>query len=442
MRGLRPFLALLIVAAGLGWWAYRDSTRAPESGTPKHDRVFTIDADKIDEVTIKSENGDRTTLRKKGTDWEIVQPVAAGSDAAEISGVTSNLATLEIQRVIDESPADLKEYGLAEPRIDVSFKSGGQEHRLLIGQKTPPGSDLYAKLADQKKVFLVPSYLESTFNKSTFDLRDKSVLKVEQDKIDSLEVTTGGAMKRFLKTGGEWQIAQPADGRADYGMVDALVGRTATAQMKALTAAEPASLKEYGLEKPVASVRIGTGSSQALLLFGTAAGEGAVYAKDAARPAVFTIDASLVDELKKDAGEYRQKDLFDARTFNATRIEVTHAGKTVAFEKTQAKTANGNVDKWQQVLPTARDVDNAKVDTLVSAATSARALGFVASTDKTNLDGPELTVAITTAPGKVERVSFARSGADSYAARAGTPGAVTVESTTIDAIVKALEDIK
>jgi hypothetical protein len=442
MRGLRPFLALLVLAAGLGWWAYRDSKRAPGSDTPKHDKVFTVDADKIDEVTIKSENGDRTTLRKKGADWEIVQPVATRSDAAEISGITSNLAGLEIQRVIDESPADLKEYGLAEPRIDISFKSGGQEHRLLIGQKTPPGSDLYAKFPDQKKVFLIPSYLESTFNKSTFDLRDKSVLKVEQEKIDSLEITAGGATKQFLKTGGEWQIAQPPDGRADYGMVDALVGRVASAQMKALTAAEPPSLKEYGLDTPAESVRIGTGSSQALLLFGSAAGEGAVYAKDAARPAVFTIDASLVDDLKKDAGEYRQKDLFDARTFNATRIEVTREGKTVAFEKTQAKTQNGNVDKWKQVLPTARDVDNAKVDALVSAATSARALGFVASTDKTNLDKPELTVAITTDPGKVERVSFAHSGADSYAGRAGTPGAATVDSTTIDAIVKALEDIK
>src|SRR3972149_4621147 len=329
MRGVRPFLALLVVAAGVGWWAYRDSTRAPVTDAPKHDKVFTVEADTIDEVTVKSENGDKTTLRKTGSEWEIVGPVAARSDAAEASGITSNLASMEIQRVIDEAPADLKEYGLAEPRIEVSFKSGGQEHRLLIGQKTPPGSDLYAKLADQKKVFLVPSYLESTFNKSTFDLRDKSVLKVEQDKIDSLEITTGGATTRFVKTGGEWQIAQPAEGRADYGMVDALVGRIATAQMKALTAAEPASVKEYGLEKPAASARIGTGSSQALLLFGTNAGEGAVYAKDAARPAVFTIDASLVDDLKKDAGDYRQKDLFDARTFNATRVEVTRDGKTV-----------------------------------------------------------------------------------------------------------------
>ena len=101
--------------------------------------------------------------------------------------------------MIDENPADLKEYGLAEPRVEVAFKAGGQEHRLQIGQKTPPGSDLYAKLADQKKVFLIPSFLDSTFNRSTFDLRDKAVLKLDREKVDALEVTPPARTMRFAE---------------------------------------------------------------------------------------------------------------------------------------------------------------------------------------------------------------------------------------------------
>ena len=114
-----------------------------------------------------------------------MQPAAAPPDEAAVSGITSNLASVEIQRVIDENPADLKEFGLAEPRVEVAFKAGGQERRLQIGQKTPPGTDVYAKLADQKKVFLISSYLDSTFNRGTFDLRDKSVLKLDREKIDA-----------------------------------------------------------------------------------------------------------------------------------------------------------------------------------------------------------------------------------------------------------------
>src|SRR5512143_985467 len=121
MRGVKPFIALIVIAAGLGWWAYKDSKRAPESESGKHDKVFTIEADKIDEITVKSEKGERTTVRKNGAEWQIVQPETARPDVSEISGMTSNLASLEIQRVVDEAPADLKEYGLAVPRIEVNF---------------------------------------------------------------------------------------------------------------------------------------------------------------------------------------------------------------------------------------------------------------------------------------------------------------------------------
>ena len=41
-------------------------------------------------------------------------------------------------------------------------------------------------------------------------------------------------------------------------------------------------------------------------------------------------------------------------------------------------------------------------------------MGFVTGSTKTNLDKPELTVAIRFDQGKVDRVSFSRSGADGY----------------------------
>jgi hypothetical protein len=106
MRGVR-FLILLLIAIPLGWYAYRDSKKGTVDDTPKKDKVFSVEADKIDEVEIKSASGERTTLKRKGTDWEVVQPVNAPSDQSTVSGITSNLSTLEIQRVIDENPADL-----------------------------------------------------------------------------------------------------------------------------------------------------------------------------------------------------------------------------------------------------------------------------------------------------------------------------------------------
>jgi hypothetical protein len=443
MRGLR-FVILLLVAVPIAWYAYYDSKKGPIDDSPKRDKVFSVEADKIDELEIKSESGDKTTLRRKGTDWEIVQPVAAPSDQATVSGITSNLSSLEIQRVLDDKPADLKEFGLAEPRVEVAFKANGQQRRLQLGQKTPSGTDVYAKLGDDPKVFLVSSYLDSTFNRTTFDLRDKAVLKLDRDKIDNMEVNASGRTTRFEKKSGEWQIAQPPSGRADAGAIDGLVSRVSGVQMKSVVP-DASDLKKFGLDKPVASVRLGSGSAQATLAIGGPAegDSGGVYARDLSRPTVFTIEASLLDDLKKDPSEYRQKDLFDARSFNATRLELVRNGQTTVFEKTKAKDKDGKEqEKWRQTAPAARDIDQAKIEALISAATGTRATGFVDTTAKTGLDKPELAVSVKYDEGKEEHVSFARAGDTAYAARAGSPGAAKVDASAIDGIVKALEDVK
>ncbi|HEX6974014.1 MAG TPA: DUF4340 domain-containing protein [Vicinamibacterales bacterium] len=443
MRGLKSFGLLLVVAIGLGAYVYFVDMKKPAGEeAAKKDKVFTVEADKIDEITVKAEAGDKTTLKKNGDAWQIVQPMTTEPDPSAVTGLTSNLAALEVQRVIDENPADLKVFGLADPRVVVSFRSGGKEERLDIGQKTPTGSDLYAKLGDQKKVFLISSFLDSSFNRTTFDLRDKTVLKLDQQKVDALEVTRGDATLKVVKKDSEWQIEQPIAARADFGAIEGLISRIATAQMKSIAAPDATDLKKYGLDKPAATVKIGTGSAQATLALGSPAAEGTVYAKDLSRPAIFTLESSILDELKKDAGDYRQKDLFDARSFTATRIDVTRNGQTVAFEKTKVKDKDGNEqDTWKQVLPSAKDVDSAKVEALVSVATNARAMGFVTASTKTNLDKPELTIAIKY-DGKEERVTFARNGADGFAERTGSPGAATVETVTIDSILKALDEIK
>jgi hypothetical protein len=446
MRGLRSLILLLVIAIPLGWYTWRDSHRAASDDLPKKDKVFAgIEADKIEEVAVKSESGDRTRLQKSGTEWKIVAPANAQPDASEVSGLTSNLATLELERVVDENPPDLKEYGLAQPRIEVAFKSGGKEQTLLIGQKTPPGTDLYAKRADDKKVFLIPAHLESSFNKGTFDLRDKAVMKVDRDKLDALEFTAGDRTSRFVRPAGEWQIAAPVQARADFSAIEGIVSRLAGLQMKSIVDAPDADQKKYGLDKPAATVKFGTGSSQASLVIGGKAEENTVYARDLSRPAIFTVESSVLDELKKDPAEYRQKDLFDARSFSATRIEIARAGQTHVFEKTKTKNKEGqDEEKWRQSAPQSRELDQAVFDKLVSALTGLRATGFVeAAAAAKALAAPELAVTIKFDEGKKEeRVTLAKSGTDAFAARAGEPGAAKVDAVALDNAVKALQELK
>jgi hypothetical protein len=450
MGRLRSFIALLVIGLGLGAYIYFvESERAPSSDPKPKAKVFEgVQADKIEEITIAMKDGDRTTLTKSGNDWQVVAPLKTAADQTEASGLATNLTTLEVQHVVDEAAEDLKQFGLAEPRSEVSFRLAGEKEpkRLLVGNKTATGGDVYAKIGADKRVILIPGYLESTFVRSTFDMRDKSALKFDRDKVDGLTVVSGGKTVRIKKDANEWMLAEPVAARADFGTVEGVLGRLSGAQMKGIIAAEPseADIKKYGLNSPAVTVRLNAGSAQAALAVGGDAGEGNLYARDLSRPMVFALESAIADELKKNATDFRRKDVFEFRPFNAKHIEVTRDGQTTVYDRVENKDPKApTTDKWVQSAPEKKDADMAKMDAMLSAFSNLRATAFPDTTAGTGLEAPALTVVVRYDDGKKEeRVTFGVRGENYHAARSGEPGAMKIEKGDYENAVKALNEVK
>lgn len=445
MRGGKSLIVLIVVLLGLSAYIYFVESRKPEGGAEEaKPKVFSVNADKIAEISVKAASGDRTLLKKNGAAWEIVEPAPTRADDAEVSGLTTNLATVENARLVDENPKDLAQYGLAPPRVDVAYKAAGDKdfHHLLIGDKTATGGELYARTGNEKKVFLIAAFLESTFNRTTFDLRDKTVLRFERDKVDRLAIESPGQVTQLSLANGEWNITKPLQAPADFGSVETMVGRLQTVQMKAITAAEATDLKPYGLDKPEVTATIGLGSSQASLLLGRKAEDGTVYAKDASRPMVFTVESSLLDDLKKPAEQLRKKDLFTSRAYNTNRVEIARGAQITVFEKVKGQGKDAT-DKWRQVTPSAKDVDAATVDTFLTKLSNLRAQSWVEAKGSTAAQSPAMVVTIAFEDGKrQEKVTFGRTGPDVFASVGGQPGLAKVDAAEFDDAVKALEAVK
>jgi hypothetical protein len=449
MRGLKSTIALIVVLAGLGAYIYFVTWKQPEGGAAtgkKQEKVFaSLDSSKIEEVKVTSAAGDATTVKKDASGWQVVQPLTTKADDGEVGNLTSALASAEIVRVIDENPTNLNEYGLGNPRIEVDFKAAGDKdyRKLLIGEKTATGSDLYAKRNDDKQVFLIQAMQETSLNRTTFDLRDKGLLKFDREKVDGIDVSAAGKTIAIAKEGGDWKLTRPVQTKADFGSVEGLVGRLQSAQMKSIVAdnVAPADLKKYGLDKPDATVNLAIGSSRATLLIG---GKGdkdnTVYARDASKPSVVTVEQSLLDDLKKDADNYRRKDLFEFRPFNATHIELTRNGETLVLDRVKGE--NDKPDTWKRVSPNPGDVDKDKMDGLLSRLSNMRASSFVESTAKTGVDKPALVATVKFDEGKKEeKVTFGQEGSDVFAARPGEPGAAKADKADFDEVAKSFDEI-
>jgi hypothetical protein len=450
MRGLRSTIALIVVLAGLGGYIYFVTWKLPEGGADanakKLEKVFAgYQADKLEEIKVTSAAGDATTLRKEGGAWQVTQPMTAKADESEVSGITSALGQMEVVRVIEENPASLNDYGLSNPRIQIDFKGAGDKdyRKLLVGDKTPTGSDLFAKRNDEKKVFLIAATQETSLNRTTFDLREKAVLKFDREKVDGIDVTAGGKALAVAKEGGDWKLTKPVQTRADFGSVEGLVGRLGSVQMKSIVTENPtpADLKKYGLDKPEATVNLNAGSARATLLMGGKAADNTVYARDASKQTVVTVESALLDDLKKGADDYRRKDIFEFRPFNANRIEMARNGQAVVLERVKGKGENAP-DTWRRVSPTAADVDREKSDGLLSKLSNIRAASFVDAAAKTGLDKPALTVTVKFDDGKrEEKVTFGQNGSDVYVARPGEPGAAKIDAADFNDAIKTFDEI-
>lgn len=446
MRGLRSTLALAVVLAGLGAYIYFvTNKKVDDTGTPKLERVFaSLASDNIDEITVKSESGDTTTMRRTGPIWHITSPVTASVDEMAIASLTNGLSSLELSRVIDENPTDLNAYGLATPRVEVDFKIIGDDtaRKLMLGEKSPTGAQLFAKRNDEKRVFLVPAYQDTTFNKATLDLRDKTLLKFDREKADGIELVADGKTVQLVKSDADWKMLKPLQTKADTGAVEALVGRLQAAQAKSIAAESvtPADLKKFGLDKPSVTVNVNVGSARSTVVLGSVAPDKTVYARDLSKGTIVTIEGSLADDLKKGAGEYRAKELFEFRPYNTSHVEITRNGQAITFDLTKGTGANA-LGTWKRTSPNPADLNHDKMETFLTRLSNLRATSFVDSTAKTGLDKPVFTVKATFDDSKHNEAAFGRAGSDIYASRPGEAGAAKVEAADFDDMLKALDEV-
>jgi hypothetical protein len=235
MRGVWSTLALVVAAAGLGAYIY--FVESERTDTEAKAKVFAVEADAIEEIRVTAK-GETSLLRKADGSWKMIEPLATDVDQNEVSALVSGIANLEENREVEPNAANLAEFGLAEPKADISFKAGSVNGRVRLGDQTPTAGDMYAVKDDGTRVFLVATFSENTLARSSFDLRDKRVLRFERDKADGLEITNATGKAIMTRADSTWRITAPGNARGDYGAIEGVLTKISTTMMAAVAAPE------------------------------------------------------------------------------------------------------------------------------------------------------------------------------------------------------------
>ena len=431
LRSLIVAIFVFLALAGTLYWSEHRKPAAEASvsaDTPP--AILKLDEAAITKVELKKKDAAPIVLAKNSSGtWQITQPKPLNADPTAVSSTLSSLSSLNSERVVADKAPDLKQFGLDHPGFEVNVASkDNKTHQLLIGDDTPAGGAVFVMLAEDPRVFTMASYNKTSLDKSLNDLRDKRLLTVSADQVSRLALIEKNQEIQFGRNKDEWQILKPKPLRADSVEVGELVGKLADARMDLSGAGEHAqeTAAVFAQSTPVATAKVtdpsGTQELQVLKNKDT------YYATSSVVEGVYKVDSSLGQALAKKLDDFRNKKLFEFGYSDPSKIEMHNGAKAYFLSK-------GGADWWSN----GKKMDVGSVQALISDLRDLSASKFIDS----GFANPIIELTVTSDDGKrLENVSIEKSGDAFVAKRENEPTLYHLESSSVDTLQKAADDIK
>jgi hypothetical protein len=466
--------AALLVLAGVGsyiWFVERKHEPKPESEREKV-TVLAVDKAKAKEISLATSGGDTIRLVKQGSAWKVAAPFASPADTSAVESILTSLEKLEADEVVVEQAASLAEYGLDKPSRTVSAVVEGAPAPLSVqfGAKSPDGSSVYARTGSAPRVFLVPSWVEGSFDKKPFDLRDRDLLHVKRDDVRSLEVVGPEGSYALARTdAGEWAFTKPVATRAGRWSVDGLLGTVENLRMESVASEAATDVKPFGLDKPARAVtlvlkdggtrtlEIGAGAPDPTATplpspSPSAAKKGEkpappkptkYYARQSGTGLVAVVPATLADDLAKGMGELRAKRLLEVATYETEGFEVVAGGAKKTYAKSTTKDKDGfDKTQWKRTAPDAKDLETTKVEDALFKMGGVEVSEFVdqpAAPATYGLDAPVLKVTVK-AKGE-SWIEVGKKDGAVYARRSNDSAVLKLDPTKAEELLKAFGEL-
>lgn len=436
MMKMRQLLAATIVLAALAATLFWSNHRKPAndsviaSSSSANAKVISLTQADITKLEVKKKGGDNVVLNRVGpSSWKIASPKPFIADQDPVSTILYDLSPMDGATVIEDKATDLKQYGLAEPEVQVSATGkDGKTQTILVGDETPTGDSAYVMLSGDSKVFAISMNTRSNLDKGLNDLRDKRLVPVDFDKLTNVEISGAKLHLTFNSQDGKWTVRNPANFRGDTSKMETVIEkmRTATADLSTPDAEMKKAASLFASGSPVATVKATDASGTQELQVRKSKED--YYAKTTAMDGAFKVSKDLGDSINKDLEDFREKRVFDFAETDPDKVEL-HDGSKAYF-----LTRSGE-DWWSD----GKKMDAISVSEFLRSIRTLTAAKFAAS----GFSSPVLTMTVSSNDGKrVEKVGIAKSGSDYLAKREDGPTLYQLDAKSVEDLQKAASGMK
>lgn len=364
-------LVLLVLCAAFGGYLYYYEIKGGETrekAKQEEKRLWKVESNSIQRMDIITRDEHITGIRSGEKEWKITAPRSLEADSEEFNRMASTAGDTSRESVIEPNASDLSAFGLNPAEVGLQFKTkDGKEYKIRFGTNNPTGNSAYACLEGKNEVFLVGSYLVSTFRKKLEDLRNRSILSFEQFETRSLDLGSEKGSVLLAKENDRWSIQGKEKWPADTSAVNGVLSPLASTRLKEFFDANPEDYETLGFDRPRVDVRLTVGKDKAIkhLIIGleksklvkkgekkqktedkkkdekTATSGPELYvARDESRKELFFVDKEFVDKLLKPPSDFRDKALASFQRWDIDGVFVKNSKGSFTFTK------SGSTGDW------------------------------------------------------------------------------------------------
>jgi Domain of unknown function (DUF4340) len=227
-------------------------------------RVRDLMAFKLDDVqklTIARDNGQAVEIDRDGDNWKIVKPAPSPADDTAVRMALSTLVNARASDFVADAPGNVNQYGLEKPHLTatVVLKNGEQQSMLFGFKQNEQGkSGIYVRRGERAPVYAVAEYVMTSLDKSPLDFRDKTIVKVDPESVETVKVKNGdGEFTLKRAPAGKWNvIVGGKTSEGDIPVVERMLNQFRDLKGESIVADPMPSAQPFGLDNPALEITL------------------------------------------------------------------------------------------------------------------------------------------------------------------------------------------
>jgi hypothetical protein len=232
------------------------------------------------------------------------------------------------------------------------------------------------------------------FEKAAEEQKKETLFSFQVDDARAVALEYPDRRIELEQKDGVWWLTEPIHTPADETTVKNLLRAIADAEVKKKLGNVGEDLSPYGLEKPMATIRVTLKDRELpVIKVGKTSPIGfSTYVQRADRPEVYLTGSAFHSGMDKKVKDLRDKRILTFEDASVRRIDVSGADRDIGLSRKD--------DGWKLDRPRSADADSETVRSFLSTLRSMRALDFATDEPKDlstyGLDEPRLTVTLNT----------------------------------------------